>query len=142
MNEFYCTGEIRPYYRKGMSFPENFHFTVPIFLSVVLYAGGVYWRKTYLQSVICRWIMLSILWIIWTRKRIFRLRSRHLPRRKVSLPTEKKIILSCCWFPIKQCEKKSVTLVSERSSFFQRVCILRNWISIQVCININLPQMW
>ena len=28
-----------------------------------------------------------------------------------------------------------------RSSFFQRVCILRNWISIQVCININLPQM-
>lgn len=42
MNEFYCTGEIRPYYRKGMSFPENFHFTVPIFLSAVLYAGGVY----------------------------------------------------------------------------------------------------
>ena len=31
MNEFYCTGEIRPYYRKGMSFPENFHFTVPYF---------------------------------------------------------------------------------------------------------------
>ena len=26
----------------GMSFPENFHFTVPIFLSAVLYAGGVY----------------------------------------------------------------------------------------------------
>ena len=42
MNEFYCTGEIHPYYRKGMSFPENFHFTVPIFLSAVLYAGGVY----------------------------------------------------------------------------------------------------
>ena len=42
MNEFYCTGEIRPYYRKGMSFPENFHFTVPIFLSAVLYVGGVY----------------------------------------------------------------------------------------------------
>ena len=42
MNEFYCTGEIRPYYRKGMRFPENFHFTVPIFLSAVLYAGGVY----------------------------------------------------------------------------------------------------
>ena len=42
MNEFYCTGEIRPYYRKGMEFPENFHFTVPVFLSVLLYAGGVY----------------------------------------------------------------------------------------------------
>ena len=42
MNEFYCTGEIRPYYRKGMEFPENFHFTVPIFLSALLYAGGVY----------------------------------------------------------------------------------------------------
>ena len=42
MNEFYCTGEIRPYYRKGMKHPENFHFTVPIFLSALLYAGGVY----------------------------------------------------------------------------------------------------
>lgn len=38
----YClTGEVKPYYRKGMTL-ENFHFTVPIFLSVVLYAGGVY----------------------------------------------------------------------------------------------------
>ena len=35
-------GEIRPYYRKGMKHPENFHFTVPIFLSALLYAGGVY----------------------------------------------------------------------------------------------------
>ena len=42
MKEFYCTGEIRPYYRKGMEYPENFHFTVPIFLSVLLYAGGAY----------------------------------------------------------------------------------------------------
>ena len=42
MNEFYCTCERRPYYRKGMEFPENFHFTVPVFLSVLLYAGGVY----------------------------------------------------------------------------------------------------
>ena len=42
MNEFYCTGEVRPYYRKGTGFPENFHFTVPIFLSAMLYAGGVY----------------------------------------------------------------------------------------------------
>ncbi len=22
--------------------PENFHFTIPVFMSVVLYAGGVY----------------------------------------------------------------------------------------------------
>ena len=35
------TGTVRPYYRKGMT-QENFHFTVPIFLSVVLYAGGLY----------------------------------------------------------------------------------------------------
>ena len=42
MNEFYVTGEMHPYYRKGTEFPENFHFTVPIFLSAVLYAGGVY----------------------------------------------------------------------------------------------------
>lgn len=36
------TGERKPYYRKGMTPLENFHFTVPVFLSVVLYAGGVY----------------------------------------------------------------------------------------------------
>lgn len=39
--EFLHTGERKPYYRKGMAL-ENFHFTVPVFLSVVLYAGGVY----------------------------------------------------------------------------------------------------
>lgn len=35
------TGKIVPYYRKGMVL-ENFHFTVPVFMSVMLYAGGVY----------------------------------------------------------------------------------------------------
>lgn len=39
--DFLHTGEIKPYYRKGMAL-ENFHFTVPVFLSVVLYTGGVY----------------------------------------------------------------------------------------------------
>lgn len=38
---FFLTGEVRPYYRKGMTL-ENFHFTVPVFMSVMLYAGGVY----------------------------------------------------------------------------------------------------
>lgn len=36
------TGEVKRYRRGGMSSPENFHFTVPVFLSVVLYAGGAY----------------------------------------------------------------------------------------------------
>lgn len=36
------SGKVKPYYRKGMSYMENFHFTVPVFLSVMLYAGGVY----------------------------------------------------------------------------------------------------
>ena len=31
----------RPYYRKGDAW-ENFHFTVPIFMSVMFYAGGMY----------------------------------------------------------------------------------------------------
>ena len=35
------TGKREPYYKSGMP-PENFHFTVPIFLSAWLYAGGVY----------------------------------------------------------------------------------------------------
>ena len=39
--DFLHTGKVKPYYRKGMAL-ENFHFTVPVFLSVVLYAGGVY----------------------------------------------------------------------------------------------------
>ena len=42
MCDFARTGERKPYYRNGMSAPENFHFTVPVFLSVVLYAGGAY----------------------------------------------------------------------------------------------------
>lgn len=35
-------GKIVPYRRKTILAPENFHFTVPVFLSVVLYAGGIY----------------------------------------------------------------------------------------------------
>ncbi len=38
---FFRTGEATPYYKKGMAL-ENFHFTVPVFMSVMLYAGGVY----------------------------------------------------------------------------------------------------
>lgn len=34
-------GTVRPYYRNGMVL-ENFHFTVPIFMSTMLYAGGVF----------------------------------------------------------------------------------------------------
>ena len=36
------TGKIVPYRRKSISVPENFHFTVPVFVSVLLYAGGIY----------------------------------------------------------------------------------------------------
>ncbi len=39
--DYFHTGIVKPYYRKGMAL-ENFHFTVPVFLSVLLYAGGVY----------------------------------------------------------------------------------------------------
>lgn len=39
--ELIRTGEVRPYYQRGMAL-ENFHFTVPVFMSVMLYAGGVY----------------------------------------------------------------------------------------------------
>ena len=35
------TGKREPYGKSGMPL-ENFHFTVPIFLSALLYAGGVY----------------------------------------------------------------------------------------------------
>lgn len=38
---YFRTGEAGPYYRKGMVL-ENIHFTVPVFMSVMLYAGGVY----------------------------------------------------------------------------------------------------
>ena len=36
------TGKIIPYRKKNISAPENFHFTVPVFVSVLLYAGGIY----------------------------------------------------------------------------------------------------
>ena len=39
--DFLKTGERKPYYKSGMPL-ENFHFTVPIFMSAMLYAGGVY----------------------------------------------------------------------------------------------------
>lgn len=35
-------GQRRPYRQAGISSPEHFHFTVPVFLSVALYAGGIY----------------------------------------------------------------------------------------------------
>ena len=38
---YFKTGKREPYYKSGMPL-ENFHFTVPIFLSALLYAGGVY----------------------------------------------------------------------------------------------------
>ena len=35
------TGKKSPYYRTGTAF-ENIHFTIPIFMSVMLYMGGIY----------------------------------------------------------------------------------------------------
>lgn len=42
IREFIKTGIKKPYVQNGVGAPENFHFTVPVFLSVVLFAGGVY----------------------------------------------------------------------------------------------------
>lgn len=42
IDETVSTGQIKPYSTRDISSPENFHFTVPVFLSAVLYAGGVY----------------------------------------------------------------------------------------------------
>lgn len=41
LKDVFETGIIKPYYKRG-SAPENFHFTIPIFMSVMLYAGGMY----------------------------------------------------------------------------------------------------
>lgn len=42
IREYFQTREIKPYYKRNVASPENFHFTIPVFMSVVLYAGGVY----------------------------------------------------------------------------------------------------
>lgn len=42
VKETVTTQQILPYSKRDISSPECFHFTVPIFLSAVLYAGGVY----------------------------------------------------------------------------------------------------
>ena len=42
IQEFMQTGVKKPYRQNGVKAPENFHFTVPVFLSIVLFAGGVY----------------------------------------------------------------------------------------------------
>lgn len=41
LEDFMRTGIRKPYYKKGFAL-ENIHFTVPIFMSVMLYAGGLY----------------------------------------------------------------------------------------------------
>lgn len=41
ISNFLKTGKRKPYGKSGMPL-ENFHFTVPIFLSALLYAGGIY----------------------------------------------------------------------------------------------------
>ncbi|MDD5803712.1 prepilin peptidase [Blautia sp. HCP3S3_H10_1] len=41
IHAYFETGKREPYYKCGMPL-ENFHFTVPIFFSALLYAGGVY----------------------------------------------------------------------------------------------------
>lgn len=41
LGDYLRTGIRKPYYKKGFAL-ENFHFTVPIFMSVMLYAGGMY----------------------------------------------------------------------------------------------------
>lgn len=41
IQNYISTKEVKPYYKKGMTI-ENFHFTVPVFMSVLLYAGGAY----------------------------------------------------------------------------------------------------
>ena len=38
---YFQTGIIKPYYRRENAL-ENIHFTVPIFMSVMLYTGGLY----------------------------------------------------------------------------------------------------
>lgn len=41
LREVSGSGIKKPYYKRGSAL-ENFHFTVPIFMSVMLYAGGMY----------------------------------------------------------------------------------------------------
>ena len=41
MKTYIRTGERKAYYRNGTAW-ENIHFTVPVFMSVMLYAGGLY----------------------------------------------------------------------------------------------------
>ena len=41
MKTYIRTGERKAYYRNGTAW-ENIHFTVPVFMSVMLYAGGMY----------------------------------------------------------------------------------------------------
>ena len=41
ITRFLQTKEIAAYYRPGMQM-ENFHFSIPIFMSIILYVGGIY----------------------------------------------------------------------------------------------------
>lgn len=41
LEDYIRTGKKKPYYQKGAAL-ENIHFTVPVFMSVMLYVGGMY----------------------------------------------------------------------------------------------------
>ena len=41
LEDYLRTGIRKPYYHRGFAL-ENFHFTIPVFMSVMLYAGGIY----------------------------------------------------------------------------------------------------
>lgn len=41
IKNYISTGKRKPYYKAGLKV-ENIHFTIPIFMSVMLYAGGIY----------------------------------------------------------------------------------------------------
>ena len=41
LSEYVRSGIRKPYYQKGTAV-ENIHFAVPVFMSVMLYAGGIY----------------------------------------------------------------------------------------------------
>lgn len=41
VQDYLYTKEVKPYLKRGMTL-ENYHFTVPVFMSVLLYTGGMY----------------------------------------------------------------------------------------------------
>ena len=130
----------RTYYKSGMPL-ENFHFTVPIFLSALLYAGGAYWRRIFLLSVILRWIMPWIFMDYLNHKKNIPFEIQAFTNVESLIAYGKMNHIELLLISQRLCAVRYRNWKLVKLLYFRKACTHRIWTVIQVCINIRPLQM-